>query len=743
MKDRTLFAICPDAEFFGRTREIGDVLARASAERRAPNVFLAGKRWTGKTEVLRRIHRELFWSHSRVVPVYYQFKGPLDPEAFAEDYLKEFIKQYLAFRKREPDLVRNETSLERLERILFDEDAFGLLDFTLIHREAKRSNDKTAVLRNALGAIELMTRRTGTPVYLMLDDIGESLRPSGHPGPSIERELAESLNSGSFPFIAASSTRAFLEGGLLGSVERMSLDGLDADTSVAMMAELCRSRNIAFDTEILSLAAMKLGGNPMYMKSMVWAALKGGRDLKDLKSFVELYSDEVFEGNIAFALKSSLKLKGPSELRMLYALIGAGGARADDRAVSGEDLRERFRLSEDEFSKAASSLAAEGLAEFALGSVKWAGDSTTADFVSYMFETRIKGRGADEFRTSFTREALKEGFIARGARVRGRLKEDAGAALRSFNGQKLMKILFRNQAFSLTSRNGGWKPGERKDSEDLALPEIIGSFDSSRWEKGETGPAIIIAHGFANGRYDAGNEVVWMTAVKDSPSPVNIGDVENFLRRGQILKENFRTTRIVRWFVGRDGFTAEAQKRLEGEGVHTSDSVQLNLIRESLEDASASERLKRDDKILPMKEFEVVLPSSTKAELVAVKAVEEIGTEMGFGDNAIGQIKAALVEACINAFEHSKVKAGKVFLRFVAGGDRLTIHVQNGGVDFDSPAAASGASAETDLPRKRGWGFELMKGLMDEVRLERINGGARIVLVKYLIKKGETGGSEA
>ncbi|MBI2412056.1 MAG: hypothetical protein HYV24_02455, partial [Deltaproteobacteria bacterium] len=691
MKDRTLFSICPDAEFFGRTREIGDVLARAQGLRRIPNIFLAGKRWTGKTEVLRRIHRELFWSQARVVPVYYQFKGPLEAEAFAEDYLKEFIKQYLAFRKREPDLVRNETSLERLERILFDEDAFGLLDFTIIHREAKRSADKTACLRNALGAIELMTRRTGTPVYLILDDIGESLRSSGGAVPSIERELAESLNSGSFPFIAASSTGAFLEGGLLGSVERMELDGLDADTSVALMAELCRAHNIAFDTEILSLAAMKLGGNPMYMKSIVWAALKGGRDLKDLKSFVELYSDEVFEGNIAFALKSSLKLKTPSELRMLYALINA---RADNGAIPGEDLRERFRLSEDEFSKAATSLAGEGLAEFALGSVKWAGDSTTADFVSYMYETRIKGRGADEFRTAFAREALKEGFIARGARVRSRLKEDAATALRSFNGQKLMKVLFRNQAFSVMSRNGGWKPGERKDPEELALPETIGSFESTRWEKGETGPPIIIANGFANGRYDAGNEVVWMTAVKDSPSPVNIGDVESFLRRSQLIKENFRTTRIVRWFVGRDGFTAEAQKRLEGEGVHSSDAVQLNLIRESLEDASSSGRLKREDKILPMKEFEVILPSSTKAELGAAKAVEEIGTEMGFGDNAIGQIKAALVEACINAFEHSKVKAGKVFLRFVAGGDRLTIHVQNGGVDFDSSAtAASGASA--------------------------------------------------
>ena len=133
-------------------------------------------------------------------------------------------------------------------------------------------------MRNALGAMELMTRRTGTPVYLMLDDIGS-------PSRAIERELAASLNSGSFPFIAASSTRAFLEGGFLSSsVEQMTLGGLDPDTSVAMMAELCRSHDIGFDTEMLSLAAVKLGGNPMYMKSIVWAAHRGGRDLKDLKS---------------------------------------------------------------------------------------------------------------------------------------------------------------------------------------------------------------------------------------------------------------------------------------------------------------------------------------------------------------------------------------------------------------------------------------------------------------------------
>ncbi len=123
--------------------------------------------------------------------------------------------------------------------------------------------------------------------------------------------------------------------------------------------------------------------------------------------------------------------------------------------------------------------------------------------------------------------------------------------------------------------------------------------------------------------------------------------------------------------------------------------------------------------------------------------MEEIGTEMGFDDAAIGQIKAALVEACINAFEHSRLKSAKVYLKFAASADRLTINVQNGGVDFDSLSEAASAPAEAGkLPRKRGWGFELMKGLMDDVRVERVRGGAKVVLVKYLVRKGVGGNGQ-
>lgn len=736
MSDRSLMKLCPDNEFFGRAREIDYIASRAlEAEKRSPNILLFGRRWTGKTEVLRRVHRLLFWSQAKAVPVYYQFKGYGDAEGFAEDFLKETLKQVAAFRRRDAGLVRSEISLERLERLLLDEDDEGLADFISRHREAKRSEDRTAMLRNALAAPQYVSEMASLPVFLILDDLDLASRINALKGGStVLKELMEALNSGAFSYAASSTSAKVLEGGVPGgSIEALELRGLDEELAVAMAGELCRKFGVECDSEILTLSALKLGGNPMYLKSLVWAAHREGRELVILKDFVDLYASEVSGGSLYMALKSLIHLKGMGELRLLNSCMKAGTA-------SVEELSDRLRITPEKINKSLEELSRTGLLEENLGSIRWAGDGVQKDFVSFSYETRARGRSAEEVRTFLIRDGLKEGFNQKGEKVRSRLKDELTEALRSFNGQKVLKVLFRHQAFAARFKNGVYSIAEKSGEDEITLPQVIGSFETSRLEAGETGHPILAADGFQNSRYDSGNEVVWLVAFKDAASPVNLGDAENFIRRSRLLRENFRTTRIVRWFVAKEGFTAEAVKRLESEGVLTTDSVQLRIIKDSIEGRVEAVKQKEAGKLQLNKEFEVVLPSFTKAELVAAKAAEEIGTEMGFDENSIGQIKAALVEACINAFEHGKEKTGKVYLKFIASGDKLTIHVQNSGVDFEGPSPGGeggGQKGPGAFPQKRGWGFELMKGLMDEVRVERVRGGAKIVLVKYLIRKGE------
>ncbi|MDP2690570.1 MAG: ATP-binding protein [Deltaproteobacteria bacterium] len=740
MKDRFLFSVCPESEFFDRTGEIDYILERAGAQTRAPGIFLSGRRWTGKTEVLRRVHSRLFWGQSSVLPVYYQFRDYGGAGGVAEDFLKEVVKQFLAFRRRDPGLVGRELSLDKVESMLIDEEETELSSCVSIHRDARRSGDTVSALRNAAGLPGRISERSGIPVCLILDDIDDGAATLTEEGPGVMGGFMEAVAAGTSSIVASGSTDKVLESGAIGPVESFRLGGLAHGQASSMMMELCRQHGIGFDTEILELAAGKLDGNPMYMKNLIWAARRAGTGLFTLKDLIDLYAKEIFDGNIGLALRSSVRLKGAGELKALHAIASVPGSPASP--VSEEELAERFRVPPAALREAIGGLAAEGLVEAGLGSVRWTGDNVARDFVRFNYEVLCRGRSAEEVRTFMVRDGLKEGFSLKGAAVRGRLKEETSGLLGSFNGQKVLKALLDNRAFTAPRSSGvfeaagqagvaGSVTGGGKEAGEVTLPQVIGCFDSAVWEKNETGPPVIIANGFQNGRYDAGNEVVWIVAVKDALSPVNMGDVENFLRRSRILRVHFRTTRVFKWFVGKEGFTAEALERLASEGVFTSGPAQMRVLKDSVEDGEAVKKLSAAGKAVPNKEFEVVLPAFAKAELVAARAVEEIGVEMGFGEIAIGQIKAALIEACINAFEHSGVKASKVFLRFVAGDNGLTIHVQNGGVDFDK-APGRGDAAGSGKLKKRGWGFELMKGLMDEVRFEKIHGGAKIVMVKYL-----------
>jgi hypothetical protein len=57
MKDEVIFSVCPDSEFFGRQSEIEYICSRAThSPKSSPGMYLMGRRWMGKTEILRRVH---------------------------------------------------------------------------------------------------------------------------------------------------------------------------------------------------------------------------------------------------------------------------------------------------------------------------------------------------------------------------------------------------------------------------------------------------------------------------------------------------------------------------------------------------------------------------------------------------------------------------------------------------------------------------------------------------------------
>ena len=115
-------------------------------------------------------------------------------------------------------------------------------------------------------------------------------------------------------------------------------------------------------------------------------------------------------------------------------------------------------------------------------------------------------------------------------------------------------------------------------------------------------------------------------------------------------------------------------------------------------------------------------------ELIAAHAVEEIARRHHFPPKAINQIKTALVEACINATEHSDSPDRKIYQKFSIEDDKIIITISNRGLRLADKKAQEIKPDEG----RRGWGLRLMQTLMDEVKFEQVDDGTRISMVKYL-----------
>ena len=137
---------------------------------------------------------------------------------------------------------------------------------------------------------------------------------------------------------------------------------------------------------------------------------------------------------------------------------------------------------------------------------------------------------------------------------------------------------------------------------------------------------------------------------------------------------------------------------------------------------------------LKANEYEMVVPMGDDTEMIAAHAIEDIARRHDFQPRAINQIKTALVEACINAAEHSHSPDRKIYQKFTVEEDKLIITISNRGVKL--PLNKIEKSVENIEPSegRRGWGLKLMRKLMDEVTFEQVDDGTRISMVKYLKK---------
>ena len=137
-----------------------------------------------------------------------------------------------------------------------------------------------------------------------------------------------------------------------------------------------------------------------------------------------------------------------------------------------------------------------------------------------------------------------------------------------------------------------------------------------------------------------------------------------------------------------------------------------------------------------MREVTLALPMVPEMEIEASKTATAIAESIRMSPDRIDEVRMAVVEACINALEHSRSSDQEFFVTFQVLGDpepeKLRIMVKDHGIGFSSPEVKEEAPMEGKIkgPQKRGWGLKIIHGLMDEVEIHSGVDGTTVVMSK-------------
>ena len=136
-----------------------------------------------------------------------------------------------------------------------------------------------------------------------------------------------------------------------------------------------------------------------------------------------------------------------------------------------------------------------------------------------------------------------------------------------------------------------------------------------------------------------------------------------------------------------------------------------------------------------MQDVTLTLPMLPDMELTASKTACAMGEHIRMSQDKIDEIQMAVVEATINAIEHSDASDRKVNIHFhvlepdgQAAGLRITVSDAGSGIPQDK--LPSDGDQPPRFPKPRGHGLRIINGLMDEVDIRTDAHGTTVVMTK-------------
>jgi serine/threonine-protein kinase RsbW len=746
---RILSRAAPDL-FLGRDDALRQIAALTPHVSGPRGLLVLAAPGAGATELLRQSFDRLFRQHGAASPVYFQWsQRDRTAAAAARRFLHAFLSQLVAHRRDDPSYVNQPPPLRDLIDLADPSDYEWIERLVVAFERARDRSDERSLVNLCLSAPQLAARR-GARAVVMFDDVHAAERLEGEQ--SLGLEIAQAAVHSDVPFVLAGLRRGLLDvlnGGnspyRFDGFDAVGLDNLSDADARTLVERLAYAHRVALNDETRDLVVQQLGGNPHLITSFVQAAARARAGLTSFRDCQRLYVDELLGGRINRRFNHVLEGIAPAPatrralVRVLYdSAVNSGGKSP------AEAWRRRLELEPEQLYPVMSALHTHELASFNATFMEMSADTVWRDYLKASYRLQV----AAEPRALVVAETLVETLKRAPQAMARHYRRAAALGLRDllarFNAQRVPASLLHHDRYSRLYR--GTDPEETSAGLDaetdlVRLPQVVHAASCEAFHPSMRQACdeerCAVAHGFDAAPYTDASEIVWIAAEIEGRMEIGRALTEVWLDRlAQVAGAcGFKRTRL--WLVSPEGFTPEASELLHAREAFGSSRRQLELLtaRLSPEAAGAGDQGGAG----PPDEFEMVIPMGGDTELIAANTVEQIARRHNFSAEDITKIKHALVEACINASEHSLSPDRKIYQRFRVESDKLVVTVSSRGVSLPPPAATQGQNSSSngsdpadESKGRRGWGLKLIRTLMDEVEFERVDDGTSLRMTKYL-----------
>lgn len=674
----------------------------------------------GLSEILRTTFDRLFNERGDIMPFYFEIrKTDRSAKGVGLRFMSEFILHAVAFRRQDTRILDIAPPIDEIADLASPENGYWIDRLVDSLASDNGTNGVRSWVRNCLAA-PIRAAAANTRSFVMIDDL--HLAETLEDGDALIEDICDIFGRGKVPFVFGGHRRALYA---KTPFETMLVEPFSFSEAGEVAQRAAERAQIGINDQTRDLLAVQLGGNAGHISKLIASASSAG-PLTSFDSVERIYGDEIFGGRIARGFDAIIANAVPGSYqreRVLWLLLENLNANASRVPVSFWE-RHGARVGFDAV-EILKKLHASEIVNLANGSVDIDHeDLPLCDYLraraSLEIEHRPRGLAVGE---------AVSGFVKRAPELMARFyRKSAAIPLRSlmaaFDGRKVSPALLDYERFKEEFKGADddkIQKALKEGNSYIDLPQIVYTAATSSFYPVLS--EVCDPERTATGLGFAGKDsVAWIAAQIESKLEATSELAAFWCDRLEMaaLNAGFENFRL--WLIAPEGFSADAMALLSERDAYGSSRKQVELLSATLGADLAGDEPSGAD------EYEVVMPMGDDTEMIAAHTLEEIAKRHDFPLKAINQIKTALVEACINATEHSLSPDRRIHQKFVVEPDRITITVTNRGLRLADRQPADPKPDES----RRGWGLKLMNSLMNEVSIDRTDDGTRITMVKMI-----------